>query len=308
MRKLLPLFILLLTACAAGSPGSGDPTNGEGARYEGLKLEELGAYHATFLLRFQGDYEWIYRLDTRADGTTVERLLHMEGVRPAQNPGDIRLVSQNGINQMRGPGTEEICVQYPADIDRGPTFLTPDDLLAPASLSGRLEKANTETLEGMTATRYFLRDTSLAGWQNPQVDIWRDAASGAVLRYDLKLEGGDPLFDAGQGELTGLFLVNAVEPQQIEPIAGCEVDLPLMENAYEFVKLPGLLAYRSPSGSQEAVEFYQSNLAALGWEPLGAPEIGVDAVLLSFQRGAETLDIHIENRRNGIAIELLMEE
>ncbi len=105
------------------------------AWYSGLNQTHYGAYHVTFLLQFEGEYAWTYQLDTRANGQVTEQMLHLEGPNQAQNLGDVRLVSQAGTNQMRGAGTEDLCLQYPSGFNLGPAFLTPDDLISPATVS-----------------------------------------------------------------------------------------------------------------------------------------------------------------------------
>lgn len=43
-------------------------------------------------------------------------------------------------------------------------------------------------------------------------------------------------------------------------------------------------------------------------EPLGEPEAGVDAVLLNYRHGGQTLDINVETNDGGVYVELLLGE
>jgi hypothetical protein len=116
------------------------------------------------------------------------------------------------------------------------------------------------------------------------------------------------LFDAGEGVLSGRFVVDDIGPQTIEPISGCETDLPLPPDATRLVKMPGLIAFESTATPDEIVAFYQAALAEAGWVPTAGPETGVDAILLSYRHGEQTLDINIESRETGVHVELLLGE
>ncbi len=153
MRKFyFPLIFLLAAGLAACSPNAdsetSDPNPGD-AWYSGLNQTHYGAYHATFLVQFEGEYAWTYQLDTRANGQVTEQMLHLEGPNQAQNMGDVRLVSQAGTNRMRGAGTEDLCLQYPSGFDLGPAFLTPDDLISPATVSPLLTAQFQESVAGV---------------------------------------------------------------------------------------------------------------------------------------------------------------
>lgn len=268
--------------------------------------QTLDAYHATFEIRFEGTYTWIYHLESRTDGGATAYDLHIEGVEAPQNPGDVRVVLEGDVVRMRGPATDDTCVQFPSDLDLGRSFLSPDDLIPPQEVEAALRPVGIETIIGREATHYTLRQPSLADWQNVEIDIWKDTTSGTTLRYDLRAAGPDPLFDAGEGALSFQFAVSDIGPQTIEPIAGCEIDLPLPPGATRLVKMPGLVAFESTATSDEIVAFYQIALAEAGWEPLAEPETGVDAILLSYRRDGETMDINIEIRAAGVYVELLL--
>lgn len=308
MRRIAVLLLALTAVCSGCSKPPASPTvSAERAQvYAGLGLENLEAYHARFELRFEGDYEWVYLLETRADGRTLEHSLHLEGVSAARNPGDVRLVIEGGNARMRGPGTDDECLRFPVSLDLGLQFLTPDDLIRPGKLGQLPEAAGSETTAGVKTTHYSLSRADLDGWRDLEVGLWLDEGSGAVLRYDLSAAGPDPLFDAGEGVLSGQFVVDDVGPQTIEPVAGCEIDLPLPLDATDLVKLPGgLIAFESIADVAEIGAFYQAEMPQAGWSPLEEPQAGVDALVLSYGRDGETIQINIETRDGGAHVELL---
>ena len=220
---------------------------------------------------------------------------------------DAQDLAQRYLNiATRGPGTDEECVQFPSDLYLGPVFLTPDDLINPQGLQEPLVSLSAETIAGVETTHYTVRQASLDDWHDLKVDLWLDAATGAALRYDLRAPGPDPLFGAGEGVLSGQFLVNEVGPQVIEPITGCEIGLPLPPDATRLVRLPGLIAFESVATPAEITAFYQAALAEAGWEPLAEPQVGADAVLSSYRRGEQTLEINVETSDAGVHVELLL--
>lgn len=313
MRRLLILLLLLPVTLACLPAASTSPTipatmAGPTATPSSPNLQTLDSYHAIFELRFEGTYTWVYYLESRTDGSAMAHDLHIEGVKAPQNPGDVRVVAEGDIIKMRGPATDDACVQFPGDLDLGQSFLSPNDLIPPQELEGALSPLGTETVAGRETTHYALHQTSLADWQDVEVDIWKDTATGAVLRYDLAATGSDPLFDAGEGVLSGQFIVNDTGPQSIEPITGCEIDLPLPPDAARLVRMPGMVAFESTTTADEIVAFYQAALAEAGWEPLAEPETGVDAVLLSYRRAGEMLNVNIEIRETGTYVQLLSSE
>jgi hypothetical protein len=301
MRRFLIPLLFLITACSVPTPL---PT-ATSLAYTGIGLDGLSAYQATFEMRFEGDYSWVYHLETRTDGSVVAYDLHLKGVSASRNPGDVRVVVEGDIVRMRGPGTDDECLQFPSDLDLGLSFLTPDDVIGPEEIQSSQSLLKAEAVAGIEAAHYTLRQANLGGWRDLAVDLWLDDGTGAVLRYDLRADGPDPLFDAGEGALSGQFLVE-VGPQTIEPVAGCEIDLPLPPDAARLVRLPDLIAFESAATSAETVAFYQAALAEAGWEPLAEPETGDDVILLSYQRDGQTLEINIGPGDEGVYVGLLL--
>ena len=284
---------LIVAACSPAAPPEPPALPQSTAVYTGLGRETLGAHRSVFDIRFDGAFGWSYHLETRTDGEATEYLLHIDGVSPAHNPGDVRLVTRGGVSRMRGPGTNDECLQFPSDLDLGPVFMTPDDLIDPPRLSEALTGTSPTASDGDWLAEYSLRPDSLGQWRDPRIDLSRNEASGSVLRYGLQASGPDPLFDAGEGSLTAEFSVTEIGAQTIDPVAGCEIDLPLPGDATRLVKLPGLIAFESTMPSNEIAAFYQSALPAAGWESVVEPQVGGEAIVLSFGRGGQTLDISI---------------
>ncbi len=134
--------------------------------------------------------------------------------------------------------------------------------------------------------------------------MWWDEDAQAVLRYDLSLKGTDPLFDAGLGTLTAHYEIIAIGPQDIAPVEGCEIDIPLPETAANLVKFPDLIAFESPVPAAEIVTFFLKSLPPAGWEAQGDILEAENVVLLNYSRGEETLSINIEQQPNRVTVEM----
>ncbi|MGD1995681.1 MAG: hypothetical protein PVH62_02800 [Anaerolineae bacterium] len=309
MRPLLLLLLVSITACSSAVSPSRLPSASAEPTYTGLGLNALHAYQATLELRFEGDFQWAYHLTTRANGDVVEHRLHLEGVTGARNPGDVRVVMEGDTVKMRGSGTDGECWQFPRDLDLTPAFLTPDDLIDPEGFEDPFVNLGAETIAGVEVAHYALSQAKLGDWRDVEVDLWLDVVTDAALRYDLRAVGPDPLFGTDEGVLSGRFLVGEVGPQMIEPVEGCEIDLPLPPNATRLTKLPGgLVTFESVSRPAEIVGFYQAELPLAGWEAIAQPEGGAESILLSYRRGGQRLEINVEMGGERAYVELFVGE
>jgi len=126
------------------------------------------------------------------------------------------------------------------------------------------------------------------------LDIWLASKDGTTLRYDLQATGADPLFDAGEGTLTSKFILFDTNPADIIPVTGCEIELPLPDDASQIVRFPGLVSFESNLTGEDIVAFYKDALADTDWVEESEPELGDDAIIMSYLRGDEALTINIE--------------
>lgn len=307
MRRALALFALLSGACGYLPLGSDGPDPADTSRppYAGMRVAALGPGRATFRLEFDGPRPWVYELETRWDERAGEYRLALEGLPLRQDPGDVRVVEENGQRWMTGPGVEDGCWIFPADFERGPSFLTPDGLFDPAAVAARLQAVGEEQASGRTARHYRLRADDLGAWGAAAIDIWLDAETGAALRYELTAEGRDPLFGTGEGVLRGVFEMAEIGPQSFAPVEGCDIDLPLPEGVRRLVRLPGLVAYENDASAEALLEFYARELAAQGWATVEPPAQVGEAVVLVLAREGERLRVTLQALAEGARVELL---
>jgi hypothetical protein len=105
--------------------------------------------------------------------------------------------------------------------------------------------------------------------------------------------------------LAARFRVEELGPQTIEPITGCEIDLPVPTDARRLVRLPGLVAFDSPSEPATLVAFFQSQLPAAGWSAAAEPQSTRSSTVLSFVQAGQGLEVNIEAASTGAHVELL---
>jgi hypothetical protein len=302
-------------ACSSLSRGAsgGEISADERARdlakllYPGFKADDLGAYAATLEINFKGSYTWSYVLKTFFDGELIEYRLEYAGLKPSDDIGGVRMVSDGETSRMIGPGTDNECFLFPSDYDTELSFFNPDDILDPFLANEGLEEIGSDTIADIQADHYAAQNNSLGPWEDVQVDIWLSSSDENTLLYEMGASGSDPLFDAGEGRISINYLVKEIADQTIEPITDCVIPVPLPENVTRLVNFPGLVSFESDSSSREIVAFYQSALPREGWQEASPLEEGKDAVLMTYKRGEGLMQINIELRSGGVEVEILIQ-
>jgi hypothetical protein len=275
--------------------------------YPGFSTDGLEAYAATYEIRFVGSYTWTYLMKVRSDGRLTEYRLHYDGVAPSDNPGDVRMVSDGTTSRMIGPGTDNECFLFPSDFETDLSFFTPDDLVDPYLANDGLEKVGEDVIEGFVGDHLSTAHENLGKWSNVHIDIWLNQPDRTTLLYEFGAQGDDPLFDAGDGRVSANFLIKEIGDQVIDQITGCELPLPVPESATNITSYPGLLAFDTEDKAQKIVAFYQSELPTFGWQEANPIEVGDDAIVMSYQRGDEQLEINIEIGSEGVNVEILLQ-
>lgn len=228
-----------------------------------------------------------------------EESLHIEGVSPAFNPGDVRLVTDGSTTRMIGAGTDDQCVQFPNDHGMDPTFILPESLASSEALVGSLKYAGEGKINGVASLHFRGQNLTIDGWEDAQVDVWQAKDTQALVAFELHAAGGDPFFNTGTGKISARYDARDAGEEVIEPIGGCEPSIPLPADAVLYVRLPGMASFETPSSTADVQNFYQQALGQEGWaekEPAAQAE---NSVVLSYSRSAEEVEIHIETAPAG---------
>lgn len=299
--KLLYTFVLILVVgCSSSTPTLKTPVSskqeslqkGPGVSY--LERKDFPTYSSTFLVQFDGQSKWNYQLNTRKSSTLRELSLHIDGIDSSKNPGDIRLVTDGMTSWMIGPGTDEQCVQFPNNIGMDPDFIYPESLISMDEIKKKVTLAREEPFSGRDSNYYTAGPTQVGGWKDLNVEFHQEKGTDALLQFAMLATGDDVVFGTGTGTIIANYHVDSLEEPVIEPVGGCEINVPLPEKYTNFVRLPGIASFDSTINANEIATFYQTQLAQANWVEKEAPEQTTEAVVLSYQRDAEEVEIHIE--------------
>ena len=203
----LSIVLLALTGCSAAGSQTPAADSVEPSQAGELRLnhDALPSYQSDFNITFTGSKTWTYALKTRKTTAIRETSLHIVGIDGAQNPGDIRLVTDGTTSWMIGAGTDNECVQYPNGAGMDPTFLHPESLISRAQMEGALNLVAEETVGGVAMLHYAANGVEAGQWQNATLDLWTERDSGMLLRFKLEGTGLDPFFGSGSGKVTAVY-------------------------------------------------------------------------------------------------------
>jgi hypothetical protein len=313
----VPACTGLLGAEEASEPEpTGEPEEERRLHYQGLGLDALGAYAATFEAVFTPDDEaasaWTYTVETLAtDSPPGLRLsLSIDGVESEADPGDVTLILLGDTQYMTGQAVGAAgCLTFPASVDLDDSFLSPDDFLAPDTLSGLPVHAGSEEHAGANGTRYTFEAEDLGEFHDVSGELVMADEGGYVLRYDFAAAAVDDIFsDELPGRLTWHYEITELTPgEAIEMPPGCDIDYPLLPDAVDVAKLPDLVLYTSPTSAEDAVAFYEEVLPAEDWERYAFPETAGRTTVLVYARESEFLTISITSEDGGSQVEIFTE-
>ena len=212
------------------------------------------------------------------------------------------------INRMIGEGTGGECVQFPSDIDIAPSFLSPEDLVAGEILS-QMTPVQAESLSGIDVVHLTFSNSDMQDWQSLNANIWLGKENAETLKFEVQGNRPDPLFDAGAGNLRGLFFVQSVnEIISIDPVPGCEILLPMPDDAASILRLPGMFSFESSMTLEEATSYYQTALNEEGWLAFDLPQTKDNVTVLSYIKKGQELEIKIESIDSGVKAEMFLIE
>ncbi len=307
MKKTLPaLSMMLMCMMVISSCSLPARTPTLAANQPVFNRDGAESYSAEFQMQFNGAKNWSYLLNTRKSTALREISLHLEGLQGAQNPGDIRMVTDDATTWMTGAGTDQQCVQFPNGQGMDPTYIYPETLVSLKDLGSALKLVGEEQLAGVTTLHFHAKGAATGPWKDAIIDLWQEKGSGMLRQFTMTATGADPFFAAGSGKLTAGYITGPLGTAPIEPVAGCEISVPLPEKISMFVRLPGMASFESKGSIAELVKFFQKSMPNQKWVEKDPPADAKGGTVLSYQRGTEGVEIHIDqNPAGGSAVKLL---
>jgi hypothetical protein len=211
------------------------------------------------------------------------------------------------------PGTQFLAELEGTTYDRrGKAACTAAAIEAGSSLTERLElaslltgvigadEAGAETINEVAAVHYTFDQRALAedGLTESTGELWVAVEGGYLVKYVLTSAGGADYFGEGvEGTLTLDYALTGInQPVTIGVPADCPpgmVEAPLLPDASNVVRAPGLLAYDTAADLAAATAFYQEQLPGLGWAADGEPASTDAATVLSFTQGDRQMTVRL---------------
>ena len=185
-----------------------------------------------------------------------------------------------------------------------------------SGITGAVE-SGTETVNNVPATRYEFdqRAFGSAPESTSAGQIWVASDGGYIVRYLLTTSGADEYFgEGGAGELTvdyQLTDVNAASPIALptECVEGVTdgVAAPLMDDATDVVRVPGIDSYVTTAKPVQVFDFYSDKLSALGWKSVVEPTTGGTTSVETFQRDGKQLSVIVGETDAGTTVRLIFD-
>ncbi len=264
-------------------------------------LSDLSSYRATLILTFEGTQtgqpdKWSKTYVMSATKEPAARQLTLEKAGDLPDLTSVFMAEEDGAAyERRG---ENSCIA--TVIEKGNL---PMARLEPASfLTGVVgaEEAGSETVNGVAANRYTFDERALGqlGLTKSTGELWVASDEGYIVKYLLTTKGTSNYFGDGiEGTLTWDYeLTDINQPLSIEIPKDCPaglVNAPLLLDATNILSQPGLLVFNTPTSLTDASSFYQEQIPALGWEPVGAPAISDAMFFLDYTQGDKKMTLMI---------------
>jgi hypothetical protein len=309
------LLFIVLAGCSASPAGpinqeaktnAGAKTNvgvqtGSGTtKFSSLNREVGQSYEGRFVVKFSGAKPWTYTLNIRKIEALGELSLHLDGIEGANNPGDIRLVTDGQTSWITGQGTDQECIQFPNGQGLDPQWILPENLVSDQDLINILAFTGEEKISGQDSFHFSGSANEAGDWKNVKAEVWQDKSSQALLRYLLNTQVDDPFFGTGMGQLSAIYETSTPGNVSIEPVKGCEISVPLPDGVSKFVRLPGMASFESSQKLDQLQIFFQQRLPKEGWTQKDVPAINEGSVVMSYTRNGEEVEIHIAPGPNEI--------
>ncbi len=274
-------------------------------------LADLKGYRATLSIDFKGNTggqsnPWSEKLEILVQGKPSARALTatFKGKAPLTASVPSWSAVMNGMFYRRAEDGTCIGAILPvqADPNVGPLVPEPADFL-PTVIGA--EDAGAKTVNGIAATGYKFDERALGAADQAKAtgEVWVAAAGGYVLKYSLTLQDG-------AGTLIWAYdLTQADQPADITLPKDCPeglVDAPVMDDAQNVRRLPGIILFTTHQTVAQVADFYQKQLPEAGWKVDGKPMMDDKGGLVSFKQGKSQLTVIITVGDGGTAVRLLL--
>jgi hypothetical protein len=211
---------------------------------------------------------------------------------------------------MTGEGVGSAgCLIFPASIDLSESYLAPGDFL-PSSDLQKLDSLGDVEVAGKAGERFTFTADAVGDFTGVKGDLVRAKGGDYVLLYAFTGHTLDTRFgDSTPGKIAWHYEITDLSPDEVLTAPPeCEITLPIMADAQELSRLPGLIKYTSATAAAEVVTFYQRELEAGGWLVYELAATSEDTTVLHYARGGELLKVSIDAIPMGAKVQLFLED
>jgi len=278
-------------------------------------LSDLPGYQSVLIITFDGTRDgqpekWSKTYTMLATKDPQARQLMIERTRAASKLDPALLAEMDGMSYERQG--ENTC--NATALQEGNSLgerLEPALFLSP--LIGA-DEAGSEMVNGVQANHYTFDQHALGEQDLTEStgEIWVASEGNYIVKYLLTRKGKADYFGEGiEGSLTLDYeLADPTQPVTIALPEDCPpgmVDAPLLQDASNVEKAPGVLSYETTAPLKDVAAFYQEQLPSLGWKAEGQPSIDDATAFLDYKKGSQTITVIIDTTDSGTAVQILLE-
>jgi len=279
-----------------------------------IALADLSSYTATLTLSFDGTRDgtpekWTTTYVMLASKEPAISQLTIETVGEISNPSPELHAKMDGMDYEKignGPCSAVATKEGASLHDRS----------EPASFLSFVvgaDAAGTETINDVASNHYTFDQHALGldGLAESAGELWVASEGGYIVKYVLTSKANPDYFGEGiEGTLSYDYeLTDINSPVTIKLPQDCPpgfVDTPLLPDASNVAKSPGLLTYETSSSLNDAAAFYQEQIPQLGWTLQGEPAITEVDVLLVYTMDTETMTVIISTMETHTEVQILL--
>lgn len=278
------------------------------------QLAELSAYRSTLIMSFTGTEsgqpsEWSNTYEMITSGDPAARQLTFTSPSGDGQDASVPVYRAEIAGTAYEKRGEAGCTS--AGIFDGDSLARWEPATFLPGVTGAVESGR-ETVNGVPAVRYDFDERAFGSLPEATStgQMWVASDGGYVVRYTLTTLGAAEYFgEASEGTLTFDYQLTDVNsaPTMALPsdCADGATDAPLLSDAVDVVRAPGLVSYTTSSTAEEAVAFYQDQLTAQGWNPVGDPTVGEIGTVQTFQRAPDELSVVVRGGDAGTTVRLV---
>jgi hypothetical protein len=280
-----------------------------------IGLSDLSSYKATLTIAFDGTRDagaekWSTTYVMLATKEPAARQLTIEKSGDVPSTEPVFMAELDGADyEKRGQGACDI-----AAIKLENSLA---DQFEPALFVNGIigaEEAGSDTVNGVAVNHYTFDQRALGedGVTESTGELWVAPEGGYLVKYVLTRKARADYFGEGvEGTLTLDYELTDVnkEDTAISLPDDCPpgfVDAPLLPNASDISKTPGVLAYETSSTIADAAAFYEKNIPDLGWEAQDKPSITDKIAILTYQQTDKIMFIIIKPNEDKTQVRITM--